>query len=182
MAFKKKRSLLDRLTGRSGFEDEDREDFVEVEEEDEFEVAEEPVRGQIKNRGIFHDSRDGRQDNRSTWMDEQGDEGELSIDMYQTPDSIVIRTMIPGVKKDDLEISLSRDRLTLRGKRMEDSRIADQDYFHRELYWGSFTRTVELPHEVDIEQSEAIEKDGMLTLTLPRIDKGRQTKLKVKSV
>jgi len=178
MALKKKRSLLDRLTGRSSFEDEDRDEYIEIDEEEQYDIEEEP-RGQIRNRGVFGNI---GADNRSTWMDEQGDEGELSIDMYQTPDSIVIRTMIPGVKKDDLEINLSRDRLTLRGKRMVDTRIADQDYYHRELYWGTFSRTVELPHEVDIEQSEAIEKDGMLTLTLPRIDKGRQTKLKVKSV
>lgn len=181
MSFKKKRSLLDRLTGRSSFDEADPEgEFVEVEEEEEFEVEQEP-KNSIRNRGIFPHT-NSKNENRSTWMDEQGDEGELSIDMYQTPNSIVIRTMIPGVKKEDLEISLSRDRLTLRGKRMEDTRIADQDYFYRELYWGSFTRTVDLPHEVDIEQSDAVEKDGMLTLTLPRIDKGRQTKLKIKSV
>ncbi len=168
MNLKKKRSFLDKITGR-GY---DEEELVEYEEDTEENDNE---RGQIKNRGVFGTAG-------STWADEQGDEGELSIDMYQTPDSIIIRTMIPGVKKEDLDIALSRDTLTLRGKRMEEHRIADENYFHRELYWGSFSRTVELPHEVDIEQSEAIERDGMLTLTLPRIDKGRQTKLKIKSL
>ena len=112
----------------------------------------------------------------------QGYEGELYIDMYQTPDNIIIRTMIPGVKKEDLDIALSRDAITVRGKRMEESRIADENYYHQELYWGTFSRTVTLPHEVDIEGAEATEKDGVLTVSLPRIDKGRQTKLKVKSI
>ena len=173
MNFKKKRSFLEKLTGR--MYDDDHESY-EIEEEI---IEELPLRdrGMIKNRMSGFE-----QDNRSTWLDEQGDEGELSIDMYQTSESIVIKTMIPGVKKDDLDISLSRDSITIKGKRVEDARVADQDYFHRELYWGAFSRKVDLPHEVDIELAEAIEKDGMLTLSLPRIDKGRQTKLKIKSI
>lgn len=173
MNFKKKRTFLEKLTGRA-YEDEERDQY-EVETEDEEETPTR-ARGMIKNRTLPTD------DNRSTWMDEQVDEGELSIDMYQTTDTVVIKTMIPGVKKEDLDISLSRDSLTIKGKRTEETRIADQDYFHRELYWGAFSRKVDLPHEVDIELAEAIEKDGMLTLVLPRIDKGRQTKLKIKSI
>lgn len=172
MNLKKKRSFLDKLTGRGGYEEEE----LEYEEQYEEDSSDRIERGVIKNRGQFAN------DNRSSWADEQGDEGELSIDMYQTPDNLIIRTMIPGVKKEDLDIALSRDTLTVRGKRSEDARIADEHYFHRELYWGAFSRTVSLPHEVDIEGAEATEKDGMLTLTLPRIDKGRQTKLKIKSI
>lgn len=174
MNLKKKRSFLDRLTGRDQYDDENTE-LYEV-EEDEILIEKPRERGSIKNKGMFEE------ENRSKWMEEEVDEGELSIDMYQTASAVVIKTMIPGVKKEDLDIALSRDSLTIKGKRMEDSRIADQDYFYRELYWGSFSRKVDLPHEVDIEQADAVEKDGMLTLTLPRIDKGRQTKLKIKSV
>lgn len=190
MNFKKKRSFFDRLTGRDTFDDHEHDDFEELELS---EYDEEETRPEIKSKNFFNprDSKLSRpksisvgpiKDDRSTWMDEQGDEGELSIDMYQTPESIIVCAMIPGVKKEDLDIVLTRDSLTLKGKRVEETKIADQDYFHRELYWGSFTRKVDFPHEIDIEQSEAIEKAGMLTLVLPRIDKGRQAKLRIKSV
>lgn len=190
MNLKKKRSFFDKLTGRDAYDDHEHDDFEELELS---EYDEEEIHPEIKSKGFFNakDVKSSRakrmtvatpKDDRSTWMDEQGDEGELSIDMYQTTESIIVRAMIPGVKKEDLDIVLTRDSLTLKGKRVEETKIADQDYFHRELYWGSFTRKVDFPHEIDIEQSEATEKAGMLTLVLPRIDKGRQAKLKIKSV
>lgn len=178
MNFKKKRTFLEKLTGR-GYDEDDQYEYEseELEEVSEVQTKERSTpKGMIKNKGMFDP------DSRSTWMDEQVDEGELSIDMYQTPDTIVLRTMIPGVKKEDLDISLSRDSIIIKGKRAEESKAPDQDYFHRELYWGAFSRKVDLPHEVDIEQADAVERNGMLTLTLPRTDKGRQTKLKIKSI
>lgn len=198
MNFKKKRSFLDKLTGRDAFDDHEHDEFEDLEITD---YDEEEIHPEIKTKGFFN-SKDTKskssisnssstskrmsispsKDDRSTWMDEQGDEGELSIDMYQTPEAIIVRAMIPGVKKEDIDIILTRDSITLKGKRVEETKISDQDYFYRELYFGSFTRKVELPHEIDIERSEATEKAGMLILTLPRIDKGRQAKLKVKSV
>ena len=107
-------------------------------------------------------------------------EGELSVDVYKDGNQIVIKAMTPGVKKDDLEIQLSRDSLTLRGFRNEDIDIDEDDYHYRELYWGSFSRTIHLPEEVDIDQAEAHEEHGLLTVRLPILDKKRQSKLKVK--
>lgn len=122
------------------------------------------------------------QSGKSSWMEEQAGEGELSVDVYQTPDDIIVRTLVPGVRKEDMDISISRDSITLRGSRREEKTIADQDYMVQELYWGSFSRTVRLPHEVDIERAEAVENQGVLTIKLPRIDKDRQTKLRIKSI
>ena len=85
-----------------------------------------------------------------------GNVGELTVDVFQTGTDVIIKTMVAGVKKDDLDISLSRDMVTIKGKREEDRTISDDDYFHRELYWGSFERTVVLPHEVDVESAEAL--------------------------
>lgn len=112
------------------------------------------------------------------WVGE-GD-GQLTVDVYQTADDIVIRTMVAGVRPEDLEVNISRDLVTIKGTRehvIEDS----SDYFHQELYWGSFSRTIMLPEEVDIEGAEAVEKYGMLTLRLPKMDKNRQTRVRVKS-
>jgi HSP20 family protein len=108
-------------------------------------------------------------------------DGQRAVDMYQTPTDIVIKTMVAGVKPEDLDISITRDMVTIHGKRMELYEVTDNDFFHKELYWGSFSRTIILPAEVEIEEAEAAEKHGLLTLILPKIDKNRQSKLKVRT-
>jgi HSP20 family protein len=109
------------------------------------------------------------------------EEGQLAVDMCQTPSEIIIKTMVAGVKPEDLDIAITRDMVTIRGKRSESYESDENDFFHKELYWGSFSRTIVLPAEVEIEEAEASEKHGLLTLVLPKIDKNRQSKLKVRS-
>ena len=115
-----------------------------------------------------------------TWFDNESEEGELTIDLYQTPAEIVIKTMVAGVKPEDLDIAITRDMVTIKGKRETERFVKDEDYVHQELYWGSFSRTIMLPAEVQVDEAEAIEKHGLLVLKLPKIDKNRQTKLRVK--
>lgn len=107
--------------------------------------------------------------------------GELAVDVYQTPTHIVIKAMIAGVKPDDLDVSITRDLVTIRGKRERHTEGTAGDFFFQELYWGAFSRTIVLPQEVEIEEAEATEKHGLLVIRLPKLDKGRQAKLKVKS-
>jgi HSP20 family protein len=116
----------------------------------------------------------------SIFDEEEEEEGQLTVDVYSTPSELVIKTMVAGVKPEDLDVSITRDSVTIRGKREEDRTIADDEYYHRELYWGTFSRTVILPEEIDVDEAEAIEKYGMLILKLPKLDKNRETKLKVK--
>jgi HSP20 family protein len=118
----------------------------------------------------------------SEWIDEEEKDGELTADVYQTADMIIIKTMIAGVRPEDLDISITRDLVTIKGKREEEKVAKDDDYFLRELYWGSFSRTISLPEEIDVDESEAIEKHGLLILKLPKLDKKRQSKLKVKTI
>ncbi len=123
-------------------------------------------------------------DDVAAWIDETDaeQEGELTVDVYQTPDMIVIKSMIAGVRPEDLDISITRDSVTIHGKREEERVSREDDYIHRELYWGSFSRTIELPQEIDVDEAEAVEKHGLLILKLPKLDKKRQSKLKVKTV
>ena len=107
--------------------------------------------------------------------------GELAVDVYQTPTHIIVKAMIAGVRPEDLDISITRDMVTLKGKREQHTEVQSGEYFFQELYWGSFSRTIVLPQEVEIEEAEATEKHGLLVIRLPKVDKGRQTKLKVKS-
>jgi len=116
----------------------------------------------------------------SSWLEEEAEEGQLTVDVYQTGNDIVVKCMVAGVRPEDLEITITRDMVTVKGRRETEKTIHEEDYFHQELYWGSFSRTIMLPAEVDVEEAEAIEKHGLLIIKLPKIDKHRQAKLKVK--
>ena len=107
--------------------------------------------------------------------------GQLPVDVHQTNNEIIIRAFVAGVRPDELNISISRDMVEIEGSRSEREQVTESDYFTRELFWGSFSRTILLPQEVDVESSTAQAKDGLLTLILPKLDKARQTKLKVKA-
>jgi len=152
---KGKKSFFERITGTVRM-DEDREEALEEEIE--------------HSRSI------------TSWEEDTEKEGELTVDVYQTSDMIVIKAMIAGVRPEDLDISITRDMVTVKGKREEEKSAHDDDYFMRELYWGSFSRTITLPVEIDVDESEAIEKHGLLILKLPKLDKKRQSKLKVKMI
>lgn len=114
-------------------------------------------------------------------IEEDSTEGQLAVDVFQTSKDIIVKTMVAGVKPEDLDINITRDMITIKGQRSESENVIEDDYFHRELYWGSFSRTVMLPEEIDVDKTEAIEKNGLLILKLPKIDKHRQSKVRVKS-
>lgn len=132
----------------------------------------------LKLRGNGNHASLGHETPSANW-DEAG-EGQLSVDVYQTPDYIVIQAMVAGIKPDLVEISISRDTVTIKGERAQ---VFEEgaDFFHQELYWGSFSRTITLPEEIDVDMADATEKYGLLTLRLPKLDKHRQTRVKVKS-
>lgn len=107
--------------------------------------------------------------------------GELAVDVYQTPDNIVVKAFIAGVQPNTVDISLTREMLTISGTREDEKEVEEENYFQRELYWGSFSRTILLPEEIDVDEAEASEKHGILVIRLPKINKKRQTKLKIRS-
>lgn len=133
-----------------------------------------------ENQGPPYLDQTSKPGKKTDWMEESPEEGQLTVDVYETSSDIVIKTMVAGVKPEDLDISITREMVTIRGKREEDRTVTAEDFFHRELYWGSFSRTIMLPKEVDIEEAEAVEKYGLLILKLPKLDKNRETRLKVK--
>ena len=118
---------------------------------------------------------------RAPELAEEEVDGELAVDVYETPTHILIKAMIAGVRPEDLDVSITRDMVTVRGKRERAIESNAGDSFFQELYWGSFSRTIVLPQEVEIEEAEATEKHGLLVIRLPKLDKGRHAKLKVKS-
>lgn len=113
---------------------------------------------------------------------ESGEVGQLGVDVYQTSDSIYVKAMVAGVKPEDLDVAITRDSVTIRGRRAEDRTVTSGDYQIKELYWGEFARVVSLPAEVEADQAEANERHGLLVIKLPKIDRAKQTKLRVRAV
>lgn len=107
--------------------------------------------------------------------------GELAVDVYQTPDAIVVKALVAGVQPTSIDIALTREMLTISGTRQDEREVEEENYFQRELYWGAFSRTILLPEEIDVDLAEASEKHGILMIRLPKINKKRQAKLKVRS-
>ncbi len=167
---KQKQSFFQRLTGAVDIDD----GYDDAYEE---EIPTSRPEPRVEQRSRIHEE----PEDSSQWMEEEAVEGQLTVDVYQTPDEIVIRSIVAGVRPDDLDISISRDMVTIRGAREEHKEVSDENYFHKELYWGAFSRTVLLPAEVEVEDASAQEKHGLLTIRLPKIDKEKQTKLKVKT-
>ncbi len=112
---------------------------------------------------------------------EQKEEGQLMVDIYQTTDELIIQSMVAGVSPDDLHVSITREVVTISGNRGKIHDVHDEDYFYKELFWGPFSRTISLPREIEPEGVEAIEKNGLLTIRLPKVDKDRQQEIKVKA-
>ncbi len=106
-------------------------------------------------------------------------EGELTIDVYQTETELVIQSAIAGVKPEDLDISMERDVITIKGNRQKPFE-EEGDYFAQECYWGPFSREVILPAEVDPERTEAVMKDGILTIRIPKILREKLLRIKVR--
>lgn len=107
-------------------------------------------------------------------------EGQLTIDVYQTPSEIVIESAVAGVAPEDLDIHISNDSISIKGKRSRNRKVEDRDYFYQECYWGKFSRSVILPQEIDPEGSFADFKNGILTVHLPKLDRKKTRKLKIR--
>jgi HSP20 family molecular chaperone IbpA len=166
----KKKSFLERITGGLRLEDEE-------------EVGGSPVADKKIPTSI--DKNSGSKVKELNLKDpkwEEESEAELTVDVYQSATDIFVQTMVAGVQPDNLSITITRDMITIKGKRAENQSINTENYFVQELYWGAFSRTISLPEEIDPEEAEAVEKHGLLIIKLPKIDKEKKATLKVKSI
>ena len=114
------------------------------------------------------------------WMNDY--EGALNIDMYQTKDNVIIKSTIAGVRPDDIDITVANDMVTIKGSRSREEKVTQDDYFYQECYWGSFSRSVIVPVDIDSEEIEADLKDGILTVIIPKAAKAKTKKVKVKGL
>lgn len=134
--------------------------------------------GQNKNMPDFKEQK--TETLKTDWAANETTEGQLSIDVFQTPFEIVIKSTIAGVKPEDLDIAIANDMVTIRGRREPDDEITKDDYFYQECYWGPFSRSVILPFDVQTEKSIATLKNGVLTVKLPKSEKIKTKKIEIK--
>ena len=107
-------------------------------------------------------------------------EGQLSIDVYQTDEEVVIESTIGGVRPENLEVTIENGMVQIKGNREKMETVEKDDYLIQECHWGSFSRQFVLPSEVDASRSEATLKNGILSIRIPRIQKEKVTKLMIK--
>jgi len=105
---------------------------------------------------------------------------EPAIEVYEEKDDVVVKAEVPGMKKEDLEINLSDNRLTIKGEKKEEEEVKKKGYYYTERSYGSFLRTIDLPREVQTEKAKANFKDGVLEVRLPKTEEAKRKEVKVK--
>ena len=104
-------------------------------------------------------------------------EGHLTIDVYQNENNIVIESAIAGVEADEIDVAITPESVTIRGKREKKEKVRNDEYLYQECFWGKFSRSVILPEEIDPDKAHFTLKRGVLTIYLPKVHKDRVRKI-----
>jgi HSP20 family protein len=103
-----------------------------------------------------------------------------TLDVSETKNDLVVRAEIPGIDPKDIDISLTNDILTIKGERKQEKEEKEENYHLIERNYGSFTRTIRLPREVQSERISASYKNGILKVTLPKSEEAKKKEIKIK--
>jgi len=109
-----------------------------------------------------------------------GEEGALAVDMYETPDEVVVRTALPGVDPKDVDISIVGDTLIIKGEAKAEEEVEEVNYICRERRYGTFSRSLQLPSNVASDKATAEYLNGILTLRLPKREEAKPKRIEVK--
>ena len=170
------KKIFKKLSGLSGNMDNGNENDDELDTEE----IEEEYEEEYDSEEEEEEEEEEDDEEEKEWLQNDFEEGQLSIDVYQTPDSIVVKSTIAGVKPEDIDIAINNDMLTIRGKREMYEKIKDEHYLYRECYWGSFSRSIILPVEIEAEKIEAVLENGVLTVTLPKAKSAKEISIRVR--
>jgi len=102
-----------------------------------------------------------------------------SVEVYEKGDNFVVRAELPGMKKEELDISVLGDTLTIKGERKTESEVKEEDYYRCELCYGKFSRSIALPTAVEAGKVEASYENGILEITLPKAKEAKPKKIEV---
>jgi HSP20 family protein len=103
-----------------------------------------------------------------------------SLDVSETKNELVVKAEVPGMDPKDIDISLSDGMLTIKGEKKQEKEEKEADYHLVERSYGSFTRSVQLPKEVQSEKINASYKNGILKITLPKSEEAKKKEIKIK--
>ncbi|MFC1935494.1 Hsp20/alpha crystallin family protein [Chloroflexota bacterium] len=103
-----------------------------------------------------------------------------ALDVYETPEHLVVKATVPGIKPEDMEVKVAGDTLVIRGETKEEHNKEEERYLLRERRHGAFHRAVVLPEGLDIDKTEAVFEDGVLTVNLPKTEKAKAKNVEVK--
>lgn len=117
---------------------------------------------------------------RAGWLAPWGAET-LAVDMYETDEDVVIKTSVPGVKPEDIDITITGDTLTIRGETKAEEKVERANYIRQERRYGAFSRSLTLPTAIVAEKAKAEFENGVLTLTLPKAEEVKPKTIKVKT-
>ena len=115
----------------------------------------------------------------SDWDDEDPVPGQLAVDVYETKDKLVVKARTAGVNKDELDVSISDNTLSIRGTLSAGNEEDVENYFVQECYWGEFSRSIALPVPVKEEEIEALLKDGVLTISFAKVKQDTVKKIQI---
>jgi len=115
----------------------------------------------------------------SDWDDEEIVPGQLAVDVYETKDKLVVKARTAGVNKNDLDVSISDNTISVRGTLSAGNEDDVENYFVQECYWGEFSRSIALPVPVKEEEIEAMLKDGVLTISFAKVKQDTVKKIEV---
>ena len=139
------------------------------------------VRTAPKPLRIETDDEDGRSGQSDSYDITDEPEGQLTVDVFQDDDNIYVQSAVAGINTDDLEINITKESVTIKGKRERTQKVSEKNFFYQECFWGRFSRSVVLPQEIDAEKSVASLKNGILTIKMPKNDKRRGKSVRVKN-
>jgi len=122
---------------------------------------------------------DGAAPSASDWDDEEPVPGQLAVDVYETKDKLVVKARTAGVNKNDLDVSISDNTLSIRGTLSAGNEDDVENYFVQECYWGEFSRSIALPVPVKEEEIEAMLKDGVLTISFAKVKQDTVKKIEI---
>jgi HSP20 family protein len=112
------------------------------------------------------------------WDESEDLPGQLAVDVYETKEKLVVKARTAGVNKNDLDVSISDNTLSIRGT-LSANEDDVENYFVQECYWGEFSRSIALPVPVREEEIEAVLKDGVLTISFTKVKQDTVKKIQV---
>lgn len=113
------------------------------------------------------------------WEEEEAVPGQLALDVYETKEKLIVKARTAGVNKNDLDVSIADNTLTIRGTLSAGEEADVENYFLQECYWGEFSRSIALPIPVKEDEIEAILKEGVLTIAFTKVKQDTVKKIQI---